>query len=251
MPAQSHPWEQLPDESNAAFEAFKVYRDYGPRRSLLSAYCKHTGRERVPGMQTPGIWKKYSRDHGWPARVAEFDRYGERLANDAREVAITAVASYNGVEEANDKWVKRREEIRERNYTLAQDLYEKGKEMLAVAIVKRKIVAADPERGRPETHIFEPARWTFKTLTEMFRTAAELERLAAEMPNRVVEEAADTPGGDNQSLFAETPGQLEAVIPDGLVPAMPIDPNTAPNMRIDRDNGMVGAVTPQRLRPGA
>ena len=66
MPRQTEqPWERQPGESEQAFEAFKIYRDLGVRRSNAEA-CKQLSKSR----QLISRWKsKYE----WDDRVRAYD----------------------------------------------------------------------------------------------------------------------------------------------------------------------------------
>lgn len=59
------PWEQQPDESPEAFEAFRVYRDLGEARSHLKV-CDEIGKAR-------SLISRWSADHDWVARAAAWD----------------------------------------------------------------------------------------------------------------------------------------------------------------------------------
>jgi len=61
------PWERQPDESGKAWEAFRIYRDLGPGRSL-SEVASILGKSR----QSIGGW---AARHNWAWRAQEYDRY--------------------------------------------------------------------------------------------------------------------------------------------------------------------------------
>jgi hypothetical protein len=76
-------WEQLPDESALAYEAFCIYRDMGPTRSLAKAA---QAMERPPGYkQQLGEW---SAKYEWQSRCRDYDRYMQKVAQLAKEEAI-------------------------------------------------------------------------------------------------------------------------------------------------------------------
>lgn len=80
-----HPWTMRPDESAKAFQAFEVYRDMGPGRSL----------ERVvagDNAVTSGlpVLRNWSSRHDWVARVRAFDEY---VASRAADKAVESAAS--------------------------------------------------------------------------------------------------------------------------------------------------------------
>jgi hypothetical protein len=89
-------WEKLKGESYKAWEAFTVYRDMGPTRTLARA-GQHLGKGRA-------IIEEWSAKHHWVDRASDYDEYLDRqqreVMEDARrkmlethaEVASTMVA---------------------------------------------------------------------------------------------------------------------------------------------------------------
>jgi hypothetical protein len=64
-------WLQLPGESAKAYAAFCLYRDLGPKRSLVKAYRLQTGHEQAT---ISGLWNTWRRKHRWADRAEAFDR---------------------------------------------------------------------------------------------------------------------------------------------------------------------------------
>ena len=65
----ARPWNMRPDETAKAYQAFEVYRDMGPGRSL----------ERVAGSDNPvtsglPVLRNWSARYGWVARAHAFDQ---------------------------------------------------------------------------------------------------------------------------------------------------------------------------------
>lgn len=82
-PAVPAPWDMRPDESAKAYQAFAVYRDAGPNRSLAD-----TGQKLGKNLTTLGQW---SVKYAWPDRARAFDAEAARRAaakslNDHAEV---------------------------------------------------------------------------------------------------------------------------------------------------------------------
>lgn len=66
MAGKRKPWDRQDDETSEAFQAFAVYRDLGPTRSLTMAapqagYCRRQ-------------MKEFSRKYDWVARARAWDR---------------------------------------------------------------------------------------------------------------------------------------------------------------------------------
>ena len=71
-----------PDETAKAYQAFEIYRDLGPDRSLERA-----GAALAKSRQALDIW---ARRHDWQARVRAFDEY---VASRAADKAVETAAS--------------------------------------------------------------------------------------------------------------------------------------------------------------
>lgn len=69
------PWDRQPNESGPAFEAFVIYRDMGPARSLTKVV------ERLHKSQT--LLGGWSRTQDWVERARLWDVYVDQLAQDA------------------------------------------------------------------------------------------------------------------------------------------------------------------------
>ena len=73
MSDERDPWERQPGESGRAYEAFRLFRDLGPARSLRE----------VPGTayRTLARWRT---DHRWIARAQAWDAEVHRLDDERR-----------------------------------------------------------------------------------------------------------------------------------------------------------------------
>jgi hypothetical protein len=71
------PWEQLDNESNAAYARFLAYRNLGPLRTLQKAYEAHQADQPVKNRnksQAPtGVWTDDSTAHNWRERATAWD----------------------------------------------------------------------------------------------------------------------------------------------------------------------------------
>jgi len=73
-------WTRLPNETSKAFEAFELYRDMGPKRSIQKVG------ERL--VKNPKVLARQSKKYQWVERANAFDAHvGERKAEEtAREL---------------------------------------------------------------------------------------------------------------------------------------------------------------------
>lgn len=77
--AKLQPWDRRPDESGPAFEAFALYRDAGPGRTVATVASEcHKG---------VSILNRWSQRHDWVDRAAAYD------TEVARRAAVKAVES--------------------------------------------------------------------------------------------------------------------------------------------------------------
>lgn len=77
------PWERQPEETPKAFEAFCVYRDLGPERSIAKA-GKRLGKNRV-------TLEQWSSKFDWVKRTAAWDAEQDRIARQEQIKAIKAM----------------------------------------------------------------------------------------------------------------------------------------------------------------
>jgi hypothetical protein len=73
------PWERRPRESSRAYEAFRLYRDIGPMRSV-DQLAMSTAR--------PSMIAKWSHTFGWVGRARAWDDHVYRIADGARLDAL-------------------------------------------------------------------------------------------------------------------------------------------------------------------
>ncbi len=77
---QRQEWEQRPDESARAYQAFCMYRDLGAARSLDKAFAALWAQERQASAKTApksasGHWSKWSTRFAWVERAKAYDAY--------------------------------------------------------------------------------------------------------------------------------------------------------------------------------
>jgi hypothetical protein len=76
-------WEQQPDESPKAFEAFTLYRDMGTARSIPKVARKCTKNE--------SLLRRWSTNHQWVSRAEAWDNEQDRLMREALIKGVTAM----------------------------------------------------------------------------------------------------------------------------------------------------------------
>jgi hypothetical protein len=247
------PWEQQPGEPDKAFAAFTVFCTLGVQRTLLDAYRISTGASGGRAGKPSATFYSWSSNWDWANRAHAYDVHESGLKREARINGAIAEAGEQGRKSAEEEWADRSNQIRETSWEMFVALKRKIQEMLSVAIIKRKVV--EPAEGRPQQIIYEPAKWSFFTLTQMINTMDTVGRMAAEMPAtladlRKIKDATDG-DGDSEAMFAITPGLLEDALPAGVVPAMPVEAASKPQINVQREAEGGGVRQPQRLRPTA
>lgn len=152
------PWERQPDETDAAWRAFVVYRDLGPDRTLLEAYKQRYGKETATS--PAGHVTAWATAHRWVDRTRSYDAYIERQARaEHEEIWLTRARVH-----AEDTWRR------------AQDLHERAQEMLAWPLSRTTY----SEDGKTIT--IEPTKWSMGDAVRMIKIADELERLSLGQP---------------------------------------------------------------------
>jgi hypothetical protein len=117
-------FEQQPKESGKAFEAFSVYLNLGPDRSL-AAVGQKLGK-------SVGLIERWSRKFDWPGRVQAQAAY---LATVERE-ATEAVARGKAAE-----WLKRQQEVREREWLMHEKCIAAAQRAFDAFMAREKVYA--------------------------------------------------------------------------------------------------------------
>ena len=73
-------WLRQPGETNAAFHAFCLYRDYGGDRSIKKALEASS----TP-MSRSGIWQAWSKKNLWVKRAGDYDKHLDNIRRKERE----------------------------------------------------------------------------------------------------------------------------------------------------------------------
>jgi hypothetical protein len=117
-------FEQQPKEGARAFEAFSVYLNLGPGRSLAAVAQKLA--------KSKQLLKRWSAKFDWPGRVQAQAAY---LATVERE-ATEALARGKSAE-----WLKRQQEVREQEWEMHEKCIAAAKRGLAAFMDREKVYA--------------------------------------------------------------------------------------------------------------
>lgn len=117
-------FEQQPKESAKAFEAFSVYLNMGPERSL-AAVGQKMGKSK-------SLLERWSAKFDWPGRVQAQAAY---LAVVEREATEAVARGKSAV------WVKRQQEVREREWEMHEKCIAAAKRGLAAFMEREKVYA--------------------------------------------------------------------------------------------------------------
>ena len=81
-------WDQQPGESSKAYQAFRLYRDFGPMRSMNAVWDVERARKQQHAGSTPQTWKRWSSRFSWVERAQAFDHHKERLEQEAYDTQL-------------------------------------------------------------------------------------------------------------------------------------------------------------------
>jgi hypothetical protein len=149
----SRSFDRIEGESPRAYEAFCLYRNMGPDRTLEAVRTS-------AGYSSPRLLFRWSSEWNWGERSKAFDDHVEARA---REIAESYLP----------EWEARRQASLEAMWLLSTRLMDRAESMLTHPITKE--VTRESEDGRTKYVIVEPANWTWSGLATVVRTAAELQ----------------------------------------------------------------------------
>jgi len=165
-------FEQQAKESDKAFTAFAMYLSLGPARSL-AATAKKLGK-------SCRLMEKWSKRFGWPARVQAQAAYFATVEREATEALARGKSA---------EWLKRQQEVREREW----EMHEK-----CIAAAKRGL-AAFMEREKVYANLSDIAR--------MLEVASRLGRLASGMAT----DKTEVTGEDGGAIRVELTAALDKI----------------------------------------
>lgn len=113
------PYEQLPNETEKAYAAFRAYMEMSPRsvRGLAVALNK-----------SATLIGQWSSKHHWQERIRAWDNEQMRSSEQAAQKEAA---------ERGRLWAQRKIQIKEDGYALGQSLMERAKQLLALPVFER------------------------------------------------------------------------------------------------------------------
>lgn len=148
----------MPKESQAAYDAFLVYRNMAKPRSIREV-ARSVGKY-------DSLIERWSSRHKWVERALLWDNAEQRIADDE------ALRKHQ-------LWERRRLDAIERRYARAMELDQRAQQMLAMPIL-RKVKEERDDKGNVKLVVFEPAGWRQRDAALMLQLANALEREAIE-----------------------------------------------------------------------
>lgn len=153
------PWERRPEEPNKWFDRFERFKLLGSARSLFAAYTAdraRRGRETSARTGVPLSWR-YAADHWeWKDRAEAWDEAQRQ--------------------EQSTEWRRRRDELREQEWKMSQDLLDKARQMLVFPLAKT--TRSQQDEGMTMITEVHPTRWSIADAGRLSEAASKLGRLA-------------------------------------------------------------------------
>lgn len=149
-------WERQPGESAKAFEAFRVYRDAGPDRSVVGT-CRRA-RRRPGAAQADGRWKTWRAKHNWESRAAAYDTHFAAIEQQAKEKERGKRAT---------EMEQRRQQAQDDAWALSEQMRAKIQQMLKVPVA---------QRGAKRAGV---AKWDYNSLSRFADALLKVTKLGA------------------------------------------------------------------------
>jgi len=163
-PEDAKAWQRRPGEPVRAYRGLKLYIELGEGRSLNEVAARLAGTNRAPNEPRPragGRIKEWCRTWDWVERAAAYDARMDEVRREAAERAEQARA---------DAWVRRRDELIERDWTDGRALREQACLLTKLPVVVKRVA----DGGK--TVVVEPAPpATIRAAALALRDASELE----------------------------------------------------------------------------
>ena len=183
------PWDRPPGETNKWWIRFEEYRLAGHTRSAFAQSNRERAKRGMKRSLTlPGDWKDHMLKYRWKERVEAWD------------------ASL--LDERRQEWADRREEWRQQEWDLAENMHKKVLDMMVFPIAR----VTREQDGK--VTIIEPAEWKIADIPKMATVISKLARLATGMATERTEEIDFDPSQltDEELEEIEETGDVRAVL---------------------------------------
>lgn len=147
-------YERLPGETMKAFQAFRMYRDMGPNRTIENVRVS-MGKSKNYSVQ---LWN-WSRHNKWVERSKLYDDWVDSLDRQEKEMS-------------RPRWEALRQHALTENIELVKKLRGRVEEMLDHPLTKERVESRS--NGRTDVYIL-PANWNWSSIATVVKTMAELE----------------------------------------------------------------------------
>lgn len=164
------PWHRRKDETDRAFEAFRVFFELGEARSVMDAYRLYSGIEKakIPS----GGFSAWATTYEWAARARAYDLWQNEKED---------VATVKAMEKAAMTTADLREDVNRRALTARDKLYEKAYAILSLPLTKQTIQREEKNKDgvvvKQEITI-EPINFRLRDAVPMLALADRFGRLA-------------------------------------------------------------------------
>lgn len=120
-------WHRADGESWHAFEAFQVYLDLGPGRTIRDAFRQATNNPDAG--QAEASWKVWPQKYHWEERAKASDQHLERIKQNVLDKATAKSA---------EVWAARRDKQLEDDYVASQKMIRRAKQLISFPVVDRQ-----------------------------------------------------------------------------------------------------------------
>lgn len=160
------PWEFNSElDTDKSYNAFKIYRDLGPKRTLEAAYAVHKAGNR--SKEAPGFWKKWGRNGNWTERARAFDAENDRI-------------------NAEERRRKSQSEHDEKIESMRKVLEQTAFYSLNSALLSAQIVAAAIEEVKRKSTIVENGKTRLAPNSDQINTLAVLSKVRSSDSSAIV-----------------------------------------------------------------
>lgn len=160
----SNEWERRDGEPNKWYDRFQIFLLAGPSRSVYAAYLAWREREGRASARD-SAQKRAGLPKTWADAAAKWEWVKRAEAFDEKERQQNLV-----------EWAKRRDALRELEWTFSQELVDKVRQMLVFPLAKT-VRTQDNDGQTIVTEVY-PTRWSIGDAARFLEAASKLARLA-------------------------------------------------------------------------